>query len=231
MKKLSMLFLTCFITIASFSQTKQLTLQQGVLEQNRLFRADKLAGFQWIPNTNNYTYYTDNFTKMVSVSAIDSKTAELVTLSDINSALGTKLKNFTGIQWIDSNALLITENGKYYAYPTTSKKGTLMQDTKSTCKNLTFDKKRRNLAFTENNNLYFYTVDKEIVQITNETNEAIVSGQFFARSEFGISNGIFWSPKSSFLAFYQKRVEVSAKFDAKYCQKGMPDRLHICHRH
>lgn len=204
MNKFFILALSCFISIACFSQTKKITLEQGVLEQNRQFRADKLVGFQWIPNTNNYTYYTDNFTKMVSESATDSKTIETVTLAEINSALGTKLKNFFGIQWIDSNALLVTENGKYYAYLTTSKKGTLMQETKSTSKNPTFDKKRRNLAFTENNNLYFYNVDREIIQVTNETNEAIVSGQFFARSEFGISNGIFWSPKSNFLAFYQK---------------------------
>ncbi|TRX26706.1 prolyl oligopeptidase family serine peptidase [Flavobacterium franklandianum] len=204
MNKISILALCCFITITSFSQTKKLTLEQGVLEQNRQFRADKLIGFQWIPNTTSYTYYTNNYTKMVAASGIDSKTTEIVTLADINTALGTKLKNFFGIQWIDSNALLVSENGKYYAYLTTSKKGTLMQEKKATCKNPTFDTKKRNLAFTENNNLYFYNVDNEIITVTNESNEAIVSGQFFARSEFGISNGIFWSPKSNFLAFYQK---------------------------
>jgi dipeptidyl-peptidase-4 len=221
MNKISLLVLCCFITITSFSQTKKLTLQQGVLEQNKQFRADKLLGFQWIPNTTNYTYYTDNFTKMVSASATDSKTTEIVTLADINQAIDntnsdldlslTKLKNYdAGVQWIDSNTLLVSRTGKiagnriYYAYKTTSKKATLMFDSKSTCKNPTFDKKRHNLAFTENNNLYYYNVDKEIVPVTNEANEAIVSGQFFARNEFGISNGIFWSPKSNYLAFYQK---------------------------
>ena len=204
MKRLSLLVLSCLISIIASSQTQKLTLEQSVLEQNRQFRADKLIGFQWIPNTNNYVYYTDKMTKMLAVSATDSKTTETVTLEDINSALGTKLKNFFGIQWIDSNALLVSEGGKQYAYLTTSKKGTLIQEPKSSCKNQTYDIKKRNLAFTENNNLYYYNVNKEIVQVTNETNEAIVSGQFFARSEFGIRDGIFWSPKSNFLAFYQK---------------------------
>ncbi|WP_304197143.1 DPP IV N-terminal domain-containing protein [Flavobacterium alvei] len=204
MKRLSLLVLSCLISIIASSQTQKLTLEQSVLEQNRQFRADKLIGFQWIPNTNNYVYYTDKMTKMLAVSATDSKTTETVTLEDINSALGTKLKNFVGIQWIDSNALLVSEGGKQYAYLTTSKKGTLIQEPKSSCQNLTYDIKKRNLAFTENNNLYYYNVNKEIVQVTNETNEAIVSGQFFARSEFGIRDGIFWSPKSNFLAFYQK---------------------------
>jgi len=204
MKKISIVFLTCFITISSFGQTKKLTLQQSVLEQNRQFRADKLIGFQWIPNTATYTYYTENFTKIVAASATDSKTTEIVSLAEINSALGTKLRNFFGVQWIDSNALLINENGKYYRYLPSSKKGTLLIETKANCQNTTFDNKSLNLAFTENNNLYFYNATKEIIQVTNETNEAIVSGQFFARSEFGIKGGIFWSPKSSYLAFYQK---------------------------
>jgi dipeptidyl-peptidase-4 len=204
MNKFSFLALLFFIAISSFGQTKKLTLEEGVLQQNQKFRADKLSGFQWIPNTNRYVYYTDSFTKMMSASTADAKALELITFADINSALGTKLKSFAGIEWMDSNALLVTENGKYFVYMTVPKKGTMMYETSKNAENITFDKKRRHLAFTEKNNLYFYNVDREIITVTNETNEAVVSGQFFARNEFGISNGIFWSPKSTFLAFYQK---------------------------
>ncbi|MBA4316827.1 MAG: S9 family peptidase [Flavobacterium sp.] len=204
MNKFSFLALLFFIAISSFGQTKKLTLEEGVLQQNQKFRADKLSGFQWIPNTNRYVYYTDSFTKMMSASTTDTKAVELTTLADINSALGTKLKSFTGIEWMDSNALLVTENGKYFVYMIVPKTGTMMYETSKNAENITFDKKRRHLAFTEKNNLYFYNVDREIITVTNETNEAIVSGQFFARNEFGIDNGIFWSPKSTFLAFYQK---------------------------
>lgn len=204
MNKFSFLTLLLFITISSFGQSKKLTLEESVLQQNQKFRADKLTGFQWIPNTNRYVYYTDSFTKMMSASTTDAKAVELITLADINSALGTKLKSFAGIEWMDSNALLVTENGKYFVYMTVPKTGTMMQETSKNAENKTFDKKRRNLAFTEKNNLYFYNVDREIITVTNETNEAIVSGQFFARNEFGIDNGIFWSPKSTYLAFYQK---------------------------
>lgn len=204
MNKFSFLTLLLFITISSFGQPKKLTLEESVLQQNQKFRADKLTGFQWIPNTNRYVYYTDSFTKMMSASTTDAKAVELITLADINSALGTKLKSFAGIEWMDSNALLVTENGKYFVYMTVPKTGTMMQETSKNAENKTFDKKRRNLAFTEKNNLYFYNVDREIITVTNETNEAIVSGQFFARNEFGIDNGIFWSPKSTYLAFYQK---------------------------
>jgi dipeptidyl-peptidase-4 len=204
MNKFSFLALLFFIAISSFGQTKKLTLEEGVLQQNQKFRADKLSGFQWIPNTNRYVYYTDSSTKMMSASTADAKAVEFITLADINSALGTKLKSFTGTEWMDSNALLVTENGKYFVYMTVPKTGTMMYETAENAENKTFDKKRRYLAFTEKNNLYFYNVDREIITVTNETNEDIVSGQFIARNEFGIDNGIFWSPKSTYLAFYQK---------------------------
>ncbi|HSN48922.1 MAG TPA: DPP IV N-terminal domain-containing protein, partial [Flavobacterium sp.] len=204
MNKFSFLALLFFIAISSFGQTKKLTLEEGVLQQNQKFRADKLSGFQWIPNSNRYVYYTESFKKMMSATTTDEKAVEFITLTDINSALGTKLKSFAGIEWMDANALFVTENEKSFVYTTSTKTGTMMHETSKNADNKTFDKKRRHLAFTEKNNLYLYNVDKEIIAVTNETNEAVVSGQFFARNEFGIDNGIFWSPKSTFLAFYQK---------------------------
>ena len=141
---------------------------------------------------------------MMSASTTDSKATELVTLAAVNATLGTKLKNFFGIQWIDSNTILVTEKGKYYSYSLTSKSGKNIQETSETAENQTFDSKKENLAYTEKNNLYFFNKNKEKIVVTHETNEGIVSGQSIARNEFGIKGGIFWSPKSTYLAFYQK---------------------------
>jgi len=204
MNKKIILFFSLFLAISTQAQLKKITLEDGVLQQGRKFGADKLTGFQWIPNTNKYVYYTDVWTKMMSATTTDAKASELVTLSDINTALGTKLKNFFGIQWIDSNALLVTENGKSYVYMVVPKTGTLMHQSSENDENQTFDKKRRNLAFTEKNNLFYYNVNREKVAVTNNSDENIVSGQTISRSEFGISGGIFWSPNSTYLAFYQK---------------------------
>ncbi|MEO0038508.1 MAG: hypothetical protein RIQ59_1719 [Bacteroidota bacterium] len=186
------------------AQLKTFTLDEAVMQQARAFRADKLVGFQWIPNTSNYVYYTEGNSKMMQASATDSKAKELVTLAEINSALGTKLKSFAGLEWIDASSFLISENGKYYIYSLTTKTGRNIQATNDSEENQTFDTAKNNLAFTVDNNLFFYNKNKEKVTVTNESNKSIVSGQFISRSEFGITNGIFWSPKSSYLAFYQK---------------------------
>lgn len=202
-KKIIIAF-SLFAALTSQAQLKTFSLDEAVMQQARAFRADKLVGFQWIPNTTNYVYYTDTNSKMMQASATDSKAKELVTLAEINSALGTKLKSFAGLEWIDASSFLISENGKYYIYSLTTKTGRNIQTSTDSEENQTFDTAKNNLAFTVDNNLFFYNKNKEKVTVTNESNKSIVSGQFISRSEFGITNGIFWSPKSSYLAFYQK---------------------------
>jgi dipeptidyl-peptidase-4 len=202
-KKIIIAF-SLFVALTTQAQLKTFTLDEAVMQQARAFRADKLAGFQWIPNTSIYVYYTEGNSKMMQAAATDSKAKELVTLAEINSALGTKLKSFAGLEWIDATSFLISENGKYYTYSITSKSGKNIQASANSDENQTFDAAKINLAFTVDNNLFFYNKNKEKVAVTNENNKGIVSGQSISRNEFGISNGIFWSPKSSYLAFYQK---------------------------
>lgn len=202
-KKIILLF-SIFLALNSQAQLKTFTLDEAVMQQAKAFRADKLNGFQWIPNTTNYVYYTEGNSKMMQASATDNKAKELVTLAEINSALGTKFKSFAGLEWIDATSFLISENGKYYTYSITSKSGKNIQASANSDENQTFDAAKNNLAFTVDNNLFFYNKNKEKVAVTNENNKGIVSGQSISRNEFGISNGIFWSPKSSYLAFYQK---------------------------
>ena len=204
MNKKILVLLSLFVATLSQSQVKTFTLDEAVMQQNKAFRADKMQGFQWIPNTHNYVYYAALGTKMMMASATDSNAKEAVTLTEINAVLGTKLKSFTGLEWIDATTILISEKGKYYRYSLTEKSGKNLQETDETAENQTFDASKQNLAFTEKNNLYFFNSNKEKIAVTNESNEGIVSGQSIARNEFGIKNGIFWSPKSSYLAFYQK---------------------------
>ncbi|WP_333875632.1 S9 family peptidase [Flavobacterium sp.] len=198
------LFLSLLLTLSLQAQKKKITLEEAVLQQGRAFRADGLTGFQWIPNTNKYVFYTDAWTKMKSASSSNDAATELITLTDINTALGTKLKNFFGLQWLDATSFMVSENGTYYSYNVTTKSGKKILKSPENAENTTFDGNKQNLAFTEGNNLYFINGKGEKIAVTNETNKGIVSGQSIARNEFGISGGIFWSPKSNYLAFYQK---------------------------
>ena len=192
------------IAVSSFGQTKKITLEDGVLQQNRQFRADKLLGFQWIPNTTSYSYFTDSGKKLMLANTANSNATELVTLSDLNKSLSSDLKTFFGLEWKDVNTILIANGIKFYQYNVNNKSGKLVATFSDLAENQTYDGAKENIAFTENNNLYYLDNNQQKIAVTNDTNQAIVSGQFFARSEFGITGGIFWSPKSKYLAFYQK---------------------------
>jgi dipeptidyl-peptidase-4 len=204
MNKNILLFVCFLFAFSTHAQLKKITLEESVLQQGRKFGADKLTGFQWIPNSNNYVYYTETWTKMMSASTTNAKAIELVTLTEVNTALGTKLKNFFGLQWIDATNFIVFESDKYFTYNLASKTGKQSFQLPETAENDTFDKSNTNLAFTEENNLYFLNSKGEKITVTKESNKGIVSGQTISRNEFGINGGIFWSSKSSYLAFYQK---------------------------
>ena len=118
--------------------------------------------------------------------------------------MNADLKSFFGIEFKNPNTFTINNGLKYYEYNLTTNSGKLTQELTEKSENITADANKKNVAFTEENNLYYYNKNKSKIAVTANVDKNIVSGQTISRSEFGISGGIFWSPKSSFLAFYQK---------------------------
>jgi dipeptidyl-peptidase-4 len=204
MKKTAYLIIAFLISINTFSQLKKLTLEDCIVKQNQLFKTDKIYGFQWIPNTNQYVYFEDGGKKLMTASVENTKATELMLLSDLNKALQTNLKTFVGLSFKDQNEFIINEGSKTFEYNLTTKTGKKVQELAENDENPIFDAKKEMVAFTQKNNLLYYSKNREKVEITNNVDDNIVSGQSIARNEFGISKGIFWSPNSNFLAFYQK---------------------------
>jgi dipeptidyl-peptidase-4 len=204
MKKIACLTIAFLISINAFAQLKKLTLEDCIVKQNQLFRTDKMVGFQWIPNTNQYVYLEDSGKKLIIASVEKTKASELMTLSDLNKALQTNLKTFVGLTFKNQNAFIVNEGSKYFEYNLTTKSGAKIQELNENDDNTSFDNKKEMMAFTQKNNLFYYAKNQEKIAITQNVDENIVSGQSIARNEFGISKGIFWSPNSTYLAFYQK---------------------------
>lgn len=202
-KKLITAFSLLFVMTA-LAQTKKITLEESVLQQYRSFRADQMLGFQWIPNTTNYIYFEDSGRKLMTASSADTKATELISLSELNKSLGSNLRGFFGIEWKNATTFIISDGINFYQYDLSTKAGKQIVTLSETAENQTFDSNKENIAFTEKNNLFFINKNNQKIAVTNESDEGIVSGQTYARSEFGIHNGIFWSPNANFLAFYQK---------------------------
>ncbi len=203
MKKffLSFLFIFCFLNINA--QQKELTLHDAVLEQYGKFYPEHIAGFQWIPETTSYAYVEKGTTLKIA-TADSKKDGQQLSISEVNQSLGTELKRFSHLTWKNSNAFYLVYKNAYYLYDYKQKKGNLVSEVLDAAENNTLQSNTGNVAYTIDNNLYIQQADGQTVAVTNNSDKNIVSGQAIARSEMGITNGIFWSPKGNLLAFYQK---------------------------
>jgi len=189
-----------FIT---FSQKKELTLEQAVLQQHRALAAETLPNFQWIPFTENYTYIA-GYTKLMQASLSNTKANQILSIEEVNKILNSKLNWFSGFEWKDTSTFYVNDGAKFYSFNIKSKTGKLITDLGENTENATFQSSKETIAYTIENNLFVNLSDGKKIAITEETDKNIISGQTYARSEFGIRNGIFWSPKGRLVAFSQK---------------------------
>lgn len=202
MHKFNFTAIILFISLSLHAQ-KRLTLEESVTQQGRAFRADKLLGFQWIPNTNQYTYFGDMGKKLLFGAADNTATTERITLEELSNVLGTKISSFTGITWKSENVFTLNIGANFFEYDLLAKKGKRLATLPEDADHAEFNPQQSAIAYTKANNLYMHKDGKDIA-ITNEQELGIVSGQSISRNEFGIEKGIFWSPNSRYLAFYQK---------------------------
>ena len=59
-------------------------------------------------------------------------------------------------------------------------------------------------VYTKGRSLYYQSGNGLVLTIGGSRDENITYGQFVSRNEFGIKDGIFWSPDSTKVAFYKK---------------------------
>lgn len=211
MKKQSILILAfCGLFFGTFAQQK-LTLEDAVMQQYRNFAPDNLPFFSWVPNTDCYTYL-EGYTTLKKASFTNQETKDWFTIAQVNKAMKSELRWFSGFEWKNENEFYLADGAKYYLFNTVTKKGSLLGALSDDAENATPHRGSGHIAYTRANNLYIQAEDGQKIKVTLNDDNNIVSGQAIARSEFGITNGIFWSPKGGHLAFYQKDESVVSDY-------------------
>jgi dipeptidyl-peptidase-4 len=206
MKHIAYFLLFIFLTGSNdlSAQKKDLTLKDAVLGQFRTFGPDRLYGFQWIPGTTTYTHFSKNYQVMYQSSIKEKSDKEFLTIQTLNTALGSELSSFFGLEWISATVFGINDGTNFYSYDTKTGKGTKLHGLDESAENSLLHQSTGNVAFTKGNNVYLNTGSGLKLIVTDNEDKNIVSGQSIARNEFGISGGLFWSPNGQHLAFYQK---------------------------
>ena len=203
MKKLINLILLLVVGITGFSQLKELTLKESVLQQYRSFYPKYTPAVSWIPNTNSYVYMSGDYKTIIKNSIKKDAPTNLLTIDELSKITGETSNYINFLEWKDANSFYTSIGANYYVVNTSTKQANKFAVVPDNAENTELCNANNVIAFTIDNNLYISNgLDKE-KQITN-LNKSIVSGQAIARSEFGIHDGIFWSPTGNYLAFYQK---------------------------
>ena len=207
MKKFTLLFAFVLVGFSSIGQTT-LTLEDAVLN-GRKYYPQGLIMPQWVPGTDAYSHLIDGYQTMAIIDAKSGEETGRITAGQINDGLASanqdvKLGGTWMLEWQDDNTVRFTQGGTLYTYDMSTSEVTAhftMAEGNANVHLSTYG----NAAYTVGNNVFVsWNEDGSTVQVTKHETPNIVSGQAIARSEFGSTEGLFWSPEGDAIAFYEK---------------------------
>lgn len=205
MKSLYLLVVLLVMTTVSVAQKTPLTLKESILGQWRQFYPKQPIGLQWIPDAQNFTFMNDSRTAIMMQSAKKATAQKIMDKETLEAATGMEFNYLPRIMWSSANEFDFRYENTVY-FMSWNKNEVKLLDKTITVKsaNQDFHKPTRQIAYTQENNLYIQDASGGKVEVVYNKNKNIVTGQAIARYEFGIGKGTFWSPDGSKLAFYQK---------------------------
>lgn len=182
------------------AQQKQLSIDDLM---NRKLYPSSLQNLQW-RNASQFTWNANN--RIVQSTVKSGTTDTIFSLDELNAAIEKKqqkkLKTIPAFTWENENVFRFANDSKVFRLNMLTKDLTLANSFDPEGENAEFEPTTGRIAFTKQNNLYVSENGKTMA-VTNDSDKGIVNGQTVHRNEFGIKDGIFWSPKGNLLAFYR----------------------------
>jgi dipeptidyl-peptidase-4 len=207
MKKLLLLATLFIFTITIQAQDKkELTLEDAILKGRSSLAPENRIDLKIIPGTTDYVYVASNYQSLIKGSFNSDAEDTIVELGDVNASLpeGIKRSHLYGMQWTSANSFGFLTKGKMFVYDYKAKSASAVLEYGAENSNTKIHLESKQVAFTKDNNIGVAIPGSGALMITENKDLNIVSGQAIARSEFGITEGIFWSPEGNHIAFYQK---------------------------
>lgn len=189
------------------AQKKQLTMENAILGAWYDYYPETISQLMWRGDMNVYSSVEKNELIQTNIKGIKTK---LLSLDDLNASFKEKniesLKRFPRIEWISNTKLKINTRNRLIVFDIENKSVVSSVIKADGAANTRYSKVNGHLAYTKDNNLYIKGIDNKEIAVTADTDSDIINGQTVSRSEYGITRGIFWSPRGASLAFYTKDV-------------------------
>lgn len=183
---------------------KELSLEDAVMQQYRSFYPERISGFSWLPNSTKYVFFSPDRGTLFQSSVASQKKEILLDRAELSTLLETEIRGFYPLNFISEEFFFMNDGSSFYEVDLSIKKGKTLHRLEQNASAAIFEPKSKQVAYLIENNVMLRDNKSKIIPVTQNNDPNIVSGQAIARSEFGITGGLFWSSKGSFLAYYQK---------------------------
>ncbi len=196
----SIILFTVLLICAKYGlNQKELTLEKSIIGYDLYPSTVKQLG--WLSDVDKYFYATDT---SILIKTADCVIDYEILISDLDKNKGIVPQVISlSDQWIVYRVGSQIVKKMYRATNEMTKAALVLSFPKQ-AQHIKYCKENFSVAYTVKNNLFVATTIDSMIPITSNEDENIISGQAIHRYEFGISEGIFWSPDGSKLAFYQK---------------------------
>lgn len=201
MKKYILIF-ALILPFIGQSQQEKISIEKATLGYMHGLYPQTKYYLQWIENSSSYIYYDTENQDFPIVDAKSKKTIHRISLEKLRREIqGLYVPD---IKRIDTENIVFQHQNVFYTFNYKTQKIIQKIPLKEKAENPHYNHQKQAVAYTIENNLYLATPENNAIAITSQEDKNIVSGQSIHRNEFGIKNGIFWSEKGNFIAFYQK---------------------------
>lgn len=199
MKRLTILFLLLGQLV--FAQEKQMSLEDAIIGRYSYLSTESSGGLLWRTD-KDYTYVSGD--SVLNVQAKNGKEEVLFTLNLLETITGENFRGLPRFSWQSADEILLRNLNKYLLIDVTE--GTIKTKIEFPADAVVTEYTNEGgyVVFVQEDDLFLVDETGSIKSITNDGGEGIVYGQSVHRNEFGISGGIFISPKANYVAFYRK---------------------------
>ena len=204
-KRLISTLLLLFVISGVYAQDKMLTMRDAIVGYHLYPRG--VNQLQWADD-NHYAYVDtidggEKVHKLIEIEPTNTGMAKFIKLNSISDAViaigGDTMKSLPRVRWTSNNTFRFYFKEAYYNYNVGDKKATRIMEYKpGEMQHADMSWASSSIAYVKDDNLW---VNDQ--QVTTDGGNGIVYGQAVHRSEFGITNGTFWSDNGNKLAFYR----------------------------
>jgi len=212
MKKLLLcLFFFLFISFASYNQ--YFSIEDIEIGRLSYLKPDDLENLQWNNYTGNVVFSRGD--SLFEMNAFHPDKKLLLDLKVLNEILEKHNQNviseFPSIEILPKNKFSFSIKNCWHVFDLSKKELDIIFKLPSNSENITLNPDGDYVCYTLENNIWLQNKDS-IVQVTYDTIDGVSNGDIAYRNEFGIRNGIFWSPQGHYFAFYRRDQTQVSKY-------------------